>query len=234
MEEVNKYYVNRKYQDFKEEISNYACLDLKLYATEVIPKIMAYNDTMIVRTMINMSDHYTKYGYPKGTRIGLDNLLSIVLYTDFTALCSDFSSTFRKRSPFELLGIAKRRNSKYWWFSKTLLETIQVFGESRIKDTKKMIYGDFCGPFYCGMSTVMKIPEFYMFLASPTSTSIHIEVAIRFGGDSGIIIEFNNEQHTFGEYVKGTDVSWISRYQEESELCVTKYIVKYVIICKYD
>ena len=44
------------------------------------------------------------------------------------------------------------------------------------------------GPFYCGMSRVMPLPSFNINLYSPTSTSIHQEVAIKFADEAGIII----------------------------------------------
>ena len=58
--------------------------------------------------------------------------------------------------------------------------------------------------------------EFNIFLYSPTSTSVRIEVAIKFSGDQGMIIEFNNKKGA-AKHVKGFDVSWISRYREEDE-----------------
>ena len=62
----------------------------------------------------------------------------------------------------------------------------------------------------------MNIPQFNITLLSPTSTSVHLEVAIKFSGQKGIIIEFNNESDDGGE-VKGLDVSWLSRFREEDE-----------------
>jgi len=35
--------------------------------------------------------------------LGFNNLVSLIMYTDYTALSSTFSSTFRKKSPFETL-----------------------------------------------------------------------------------------------------------------------------------
>eukprot|EP01084_Bolivina_argentea_P122946 217901_1 len=56
-----------------------------------------------------------------------------------------------------------------------------------------------------------------MKLCAPTSTSIHIEVAIIFSGVDGIIIQLDNPHTTQHQWLRGFDVSWISRYKEEDE-----------------
>ena len=50
-----------------------------------------------------------------------------------------------------------------------------------------------------------------MTLFGPTSTTIHKEVATRFGGEDGMLIQFDNSTGR-GIFVNGFDVSWISRY----------------------
>ena len=100
-----------------------------------------------------------------------------------------------------------------------LKETICFYGEtdqSFTWDEDKEAKEGFLGPFYCGMSSVMTIPQFTMQLFSPTSTSCHIEVAMKFSGDNGIIIQFDNEGG-MATGMEGLDVSWISRYKEEDE-----------------
>ena len=72
------------------------------------------------------------------------------------------------------------------------------------------------GPFYCRMSQVMNMPQFDIILFSPTSSSIHKEVATRFGGESGMLIEFDNSKGN-GTYVSGFDGSWVSRYGAQED-----------------
>ena len=72
------------------------------------------------------------------------------------------------------------------------------------------------GPFYTGMSSVMTMPEFRIRLYGPTSTSMQIAVAARFGGDKGMLIEFDNSRAD-GKDVKKYDVSWISRYGSQED-----------------
>ena len=73
------------------------------------------------------------------------------------------------------------------------------------------------------MSVVLNVPEFNMYIRSPLSTSIHLEVALRFSGESGMVLELNNSNGQSKD-LRAMDVSWISRYREEEEryvkLCV--------------
>ena len=148
--------------------------------------------------------------------------MCIIVYTDYSDFSSYFTSTFRKIDPFEPIQSVIRRHQNVYWISKILQETVQNYGGSCSfiphcgtgsgPDPYNYVIK---GPFYCGMSSVMTLPEFAMQLLSPTSTSCHIEVAMKFTGDAnGIIIEFSNER-SMG--LKALDVSWISRYKEEDE-----------------
>merc|ERR1712087_954928 len=72
------------------------------------------------------------------------------------------------------------------------------------------------GPLYCGMSVVLHIPQFAIRLNGPTSTSLHIEVAMRFGGTEGMIIQLNNEGYGAQEEMH-FECEWLSAFPEESE-----------------
>ena len=68
----------------------------------------------------------------------------------------------------------------------------------------------------------MNMPQFQVSLLSPTSTSVQIQVAMKFSGDSGIIIEFSNERAEIPR-IKGLDASFLSRFKEEDERHVYMY-----------
>ena len=55
------------------------------------------------------------------------------------------------------------------------------------------------------------MPSFAIKLFGPTSTTKQLAVATRFGGEDGIIIQFDNTKGS-GQLVRGMDVSFISRY----------------------
>eukprot|EP01084_Bolivina_argentea_P224095 379015_1 len=68
------------------------------------------------------------------------------------------------------------------------------------------------------MSVVMIIPEFNMRLCGPTSTSKHKEVAMKFAGRGGMIIQLNNNgDERSRNSLSFFDCSWISRYSIEEE-----------------
>ena len=145
--------------------------------------------------------------------ITMQHLLSVILYTDYTQHSSQFTSTFRKNNKFEPIQAIKKRHTKFYWMSKFLQETIKAYGQRYDTDDKDK---GLCGPFFTGMSMVMSMPQFNMRLLSPTSTSCQIAVSMKFSGEKGIIIEFDNDKG-WARCLNGLDVSWMSRYHEEDE-----------------
>ena len=218
-------YVSPKYSSFKEEIGNYEHFDFKKqYKDEIVTKATKYENTQIVKATKagGYGTDGLHYGVRDGVSLCFQNLVSLILYCDYTDLCSHFSSTFRKKAPFEPINSIKKRNSEYFWLSKILRETVELFGKcsegelDRDDDDNRV--NQLLGSYFCGMSVLMNIPEFSIFLCSPTSTSMQIEVAIKFSGDDGIIIQLDNPQDTSQySFLRGFDCSWLSRYKEEDE-----------------
>eukprot|EP01083_Nonionella_stella_P275594 936072_1 len=200
--------VKQKYSSFKEEISNYRHLSMNQYQ-KVVVKADSYKECDIVRKTQYETDERSFYHYDiaEDSTLGYEHLISLTFYTDYSDLSTDFSGSFRKTSAFEPLSLVKRRNREYWWLSKLLRETVECFGENRDDDT---LYG----PFYCGMSCVMIIPEFNIRLYSATSTSKQIAVAMKFSGPNGMLLQLNNDMHG---WLRAFDCSWMSRYPEEDE-----------------
>ena len=218
---ISDLYIAPKYGSFKKEIANYKDIEFKQYEEEIKIKAESYQNTPIVKATKavvhgvlrhNKGLHYGIFGYAP---LGFPNLVSLIMYTDYSALSSDFSSSFRKTSPFETLKSIKRRNAEYYWLSRTLRETVEIFGQCSHYTSRN---GVLEGSYFCGMSFVMNMPEFNIFLCSPTSTSKQIEVAIKFSGDQGIVIQLDNPPDTWQySLLYGFNCSWISRYKEEDE-----------------
>ena len=207
---VKDLYVQKKHGSFKDEIMNYTHLDIDEYNVMML-KAKEYLDTETVKCITANTRYAPKhYGIDDDSELRTDNLIALILYTDFTTLSSKFTASFRKISTFETLDSVKTRNRNYWWLSKILRETVELYGECRFID-------GLCGPFYCGMSYLMTVPSFAIRLCSPTSTSKQIQVATKFSGDSGVIIQFNTPEKDGFEYLKAFDCSFISRFKEEDE-----------------
>eukprot|EP01084_Bolivina_argentea_P147913 258721_1 len=196
-------------------------MNMRLYEKNIVVKVNTLLNARIVKKIKAVSSernpYVKRYGIKWEDPITFSHILAVVLYCDYTNLCTDFSSTFRQCKKYETLESIKNRNSFYYHFSKYLREAVEVYGQCSYGDriSGKRI-NKLSGPFYSGMSILLNIPAFNIRLCSPTSTSIQIEVAAKFSGPNGIIIMFNNPNSTHG-YLRGFNVSWISRYKEEAE-----------------
>eukprot|EP01084_Bolivina_argentea_P036818 68077_1 len=184
------------------------------YKKEITVKVNNYINAKIVKATTaggRKMCYREHYGIARDSPLAFNHLLSIVLYCDYSELSSDFSASFRKISRFETISSIKNRNSQYYWLSKYLRECVECYGQC---SSEKSLFG----PFYCGMNILMNIPQFNIRLCSPTSTSVHIEVAIKFSGRNGIILQFNNPRKQLQtSFLRGFNVSWISRFAEEDE-----------------
>ena len=212
---------------------NYKNINIKHYKTEILPKAEAFHETKLVKSM-EADDNYKRFGIIKGAPISKERLISMILYTDYSDLSSDFTSTFRNKTKFEGFKRTKQRHTNYYWMSRLLRETVAIYGYNN-HSTGWATQQKLGGPFFCGMSMVMTMPQFAIHLFCPTSTSCHIEVALKFAGEDGIIIEFMTSQEEYAAGLRGLDLSWISRYKEEDEryknniLFITILIIYYTI-----
>eukprot|EP01084_Bolivina_argentea_P310851 537973_1 len=221
-------YVKSRHNDFKQEIMQYSSDEITFqnYENLVIGKSLRYVHTDKVRG-IKSKEYYDRlhYGINKGSVITQYHLMCIILYCDFSVLSTNFSGTFRRIFPSESLKSVKKRNQKYWYLSKGLMETVQYFGTAGDdtyydNETGEWIKTGEYGPFYCGMSCLMLMPGFNLRLCAPNSSSKVINIAMRFCGDNkqGMIMQINNIKGGLsGKQERFMDVSWISRYCEEEE-----------------
>eukprot|EP01084_Bolivina_argentea_P245929 411664_1 len=209
-------YIKQKYMNIKDEILNNCICTLKYQQYELcLIKATEYMKTRKVKSIKAPDkwkvDEILHYGIKQNASLNSHHLLSIILYTDWTELCAQFSKTFRKTNIFESLSSVKDRNSEFAVWSKTLRESIEYYGQSR--DGWYILQG----PFFCGMSFVMPIPEFNIRLCGPTSTSKQFAVAMRFGGDKGMVIQLNNDGDYQSDKLCAFNCSWLSNYNGEEE-----------------
>eukprot|EP01083_Nonionella_stella_P063988 166363_1 len=227
----SQFYVQPKYNSLKEEIQNNTIHALDHYEFMVcLQKAQRRVNTAYARKTTaqrywgHVADDPNRFGIHTGTPISEDHLLSVILYTDRSKLSREFSATFRSKAPFEPLSSIKNRNGEFAVWSRLLQETVYYFGnmgdptnndyflERKWKDLEIET-----GPFYCGVSRVLVIPEFNIQLNSPTSTTKHIEVAQRFAGESGLIIQLNNDGYRDSYRLPSWNCSWLSAFPEEDE-----------------
>ena len=206
-------YIKPYYNTLKEETMSDGIISNNEWS-EFMLKVKEYLQTEKVKSI--KSDkfiNYTEYGInKKEAPISLAQLLCIILYCDTNELQAKFSATFRKKYPYESIQELKKRHAKYYHFGRGLVEAVFIFGingQDHKDDYQK-------GPFYCGLSCVLNMGQFAIYLKSPTSTSVNIAVAINFAKARGIIMQIQNDTPT-AAYQNMFDVSWISRYSEENE-----------------
>ena len=217
-------YIPIKYKSLKQEVlhNNLTTLDPQEYDI-CHAKAQSYMQSNIVktRTIKSWVAQELKYNIPFGSKISESHILALILYCDITNLSTTFSSTFRRKHPLETLDEIKNRNREYAIWSKLLRECVQCFGcegwrYGSLPEQNKS-KGYIKGPFFCGMSSRINIPEYNIRLCGPTSTSKHISVATRFAGKDGIIIQMDNNGYWLSMRIRCFDCCWLSNYSEEDE-----------------
>ena len=168
-------FVSPFYSSLKEEIFSSGFMSIKEWKQHLY-KAIQYLQTDKVKNMKDKQDFADYQSIP------LWHILCIILYCDTDDLQNAFSKSFRKKTVFEPLSSLKNRHQKYFHFAKHIGEAVGIWG----------IYGvGEVGPFYFGLSKVLHIGEFALYLKGPTSTSKDLEVAINFAARDGCVMEID-------------------------------------------
>eukprot|EP01084_Bolivina_argentea_P276926 472624_1 len=207
---AHELYVDKKYNDIKVEILNNIIykLNMKEFKSSLTKANQLIDTAKARKTRAYFLDGIFYYDIKQGKRLRVSNLLSVILYTDWSKLCFEFSKTFRKLKMYETLSSVIKRNQEYANWSRLLRETVETFGDY-VKQLK--------GQYFCGMSCVMIMPQLNIRLCGPVSTSKYVEVATRFGGDDGIIIQLEDHLNPAEDHLRAFPCAWLSNYNGEEE-----------------
>eukprot|EP01084_Bolivina_argentea_P283145 484846_1 len=214
---VSDLFITPRYASFKEEII-YGYLSIKQYETAFF-KVQGFISSSMVKNIKAISptnNPYVKhYGIEEGQPVLLHHLLSLVLWCDYTELNDDFRKTFSKMQRYETIDSIKRKNSKYYYLSKNLREVVECYGQCAAGDgdydtASKAKINVLSGPFYLGCSHVMYVAEFNIRLCAPFSVTKNMEVATKYSGSKGMVLQFDNNS-VQSKYLRGFDLSWVSR-----------------------
>ena len=213
-ETAKKMSVEKHFESLKEEIVGAGYLTNKQWQNKVVLKALKYLKSKSVR---EATAGRTEYGQgtgqnARGTKISEQHLSSIILYCDFTDICTAFSETFRLQDIFEDVESLKKRHSKFAHFGRLLVETVRDFGINGRDSTP----GFQKGPFFCGLNCPLNIGTYAIQLSGPCSTSSERSVALNFAKSNGMIMSLNNDAMDAKDEMF-FDCSWISNYFEESE-----------------
>ena len=190
--------VDPAFKTLKEEVVDSGYLTVEDWTYELGVKARRYMNVEKVKRM----------------GVSLAHIYAIILYCDFTELCTAFSQTFRRLHVFESMESVKKRHSKFAIFSRLLVDLVLEFGTHGNGDDLYDEYEE--GPFFCGLNCILNVGSFAITLRGPCSTSIRPEVALNFAKIDGIILKLDNDTF-WGSRQTFFDCSWISCYAEESE-----------------
>eukprot|EP01083_Nonionella_stella_P234881 826463_1 len=212
--------IRSKYGSLKEEILQNESFTLNpMQLQQVMIKCDHYMKTEKVKTIVCCMET-CEYDLKQGDTIPKAHLLCLILYCDCTQLQKHFSATFRKKDWFESIKSLMKRHSEFAIWARLLRESIEVFGmdgHCQHVDENGNTHFPAQGPFYCGMSHVMVMPQFNISLFCPTSTTKQESVAWEFAGDDGIVIQLSNNGENDNLSIKSFSCAWLSGHPRESE-----------------
>eukprot|EP01084_Bolivina_argentea_P236134 397135_1 len=124
--------VSPRYKGLKEEILGSGFVTFEQWKTNVAFKAREYLAAEKVKAIkskgIDWGDGNKKHDVEEETPISFNHLCCVILYCDITALCTEFSGTFRRKNAFEKLPALKKRHARYANFAKGLIEAVNDFG----------------------------------------------------------------------------------------------------------
>eukprot|EP01084_Bolivina_argentea_P020584 38274_1 len=196
----HKWYICKKYTDFKIEITTNTTHHLSM---------VEYND------WYEKAEGYFNSYYCKqmpaymGDAITIEQLLAVMIYCGADELQRTLTETYRKNGDTESDKNLKIRHSEFSNWGSLLLNTINYFGKEVNKSGIKT--------FYHGIDHEMTFQSTVAFFNGPLSTSSEYQVALVFAtrtNSSGLIIEL---EHLDGSHACFFDCAWLSEYPYESE-----------------
>ena len=127
-------YVDKKYGSLKQEIlQNEICTLTADQFNDSLQKCFLYIESQKAKEMKASGGSFLdelKYGISVDKPISSAHLISVILYCDWTELCTSFSGTFRRKTAKESLESVKSRNREYWNWSRLLRETVEIYGNN--------------------------------------------------------------------------------------------------------
>lgn len=109
-----------KWKDLREEAINSGHCTVSQFK-QMVFKADNYMNSKRVKAMRakRLHGYAEHYGIAEDSPITIDHIQSVLLYTNFTKLCSQFAGTFRAEQFGESLQSIKKRNSAYFKYVST-------------------------------------------------------------------------------------------------------------------
>jgi len=145
-----------RWSNLKEEAVESGHCSLKEFEEGVVLKDEEYASTDTLKQICQNDEAYEyNYGFNEDeeTPLSVSHVQSLLLYTDFSSLCTAFSATFRARFVGEELEAIKDRHKHFYFMAKLLRETVECFGEILVQPNDDRRY-------FSGLNRLMVVPEF--------------------------------------------------------------------------
>ena len=181
------WYVSPKYKDLKEEIVG-KFLTIQQFENEM-KKAMKNINSIEGKKLRANNEYETRFGVKAGSAISIDDMLCVMLYTNYDKLQNKFSKTFRKASQNESDEELKERHSAFVHLSRFIKEAVNCFGDNKSKITV-----------YHGINSLTIFDNFTIRFSGPTSTTTSWGVAINFATNSGTVITMQSVQYQYASH----------------------------------
>eukprot|EP01084_Bolivina_argentea_P049309 90703_1 len=197
--------VKPKYKTMKIELleNEIATISVKMYnqiynkATKLIQK----KAHLLKAQHVGINNQ--NFNIPKGTLITINHMISLIVYTDYTAIQKVFKKQCRKLHINESMDSLVKRNSEIAHWCRFLKESAIFYGTEMKSNV-----------FYTGLTTKLMFASMQQHFECPLSTTCSINVANQFsGGSKGIILQLRAADPKTRYF----DVSWISQFSDEKE-----------------
>lgn len=185
------------------------------YLMEAVKKHQAMDED----NKLTCTRYDEEYNIIRNTPINVCHILSMIVYTSESTLCTAFRKTYRKRNQKETEENVRERHRQFYYFGRTLCEAIEFYGKE-MRNSMEV---------YHGLDKEMAFESYTAYFNQPISTTPNINIAYQFSKGTGIVLTFKKEKNSQNT-PKYLDVSWLSSFKNEKEKLFYGESVKFSIV----
>eukprot|EP01083_Nonionella_stella_P055402 146159_1 len=197
-----------KYQSLKDECLNNIIhtMDIGTFY-EVLERAIVYTQSSKGQAIKALDQGYTnnQYEIPVHLPISVSHVFTLMLYCNFTDLQRNYKKHgCREANKDETIAEFIKRNREIGHWFKLLSEAIECYGT-------EVEHGQI---FYTGIDIPVAFDTYTPRFMCPFSTTVDWNIASRFSGGKGIILQLEPQPSSFDMCF---NVEWLSNYKEERE-----------------
>eukprot|EP01084_Bolivina_argentea_P031241 57825_1 len=222
---VGDWYVDRKYENFKTELTNNGIRGIGSVQWNVFTgkakHHMRTNYVKAIRCPRKESAAY--YEMKEDDMMTEDHLISMMVYCNCDRLQFAFSETYRHNDETESDGQMLQRHRNYYFLGRLLRECVECFG---MEKKNPQLYDEI--RLYQGVDRQFIFSSMFAYIKGPFSATTSFAVAHNFCGGKGMILDLaivtndwafkKNEGGACTLRKTCLDMNWISDYRNENEI----------------